>query len=557
MLPVTLISFLTVLAGAGMGVDLMRHELYRAELQNAIDRGALAATAFSQTAPPGDILNEFVADSAKWRGAGAVPTLSIQLETENNKAWDDTSLTERSITVSGTLQFKTHFLRFTGFPTMSVSAATEAAQTRRAVEVVIVLDISNSMDVNDSSTSAPKFNGMKLAAKDFIDKILTPETQDLTSVTLVPFAGTVNPGNLNPYINVVGGALPSWALPDLSNYPVCPVLPTADFESDRADQFDDNASYSITPMFKRYGRFPGQTEAVRWGWCPDAQGGILAYSNDAEELKLAIDNMPMFDGTGIDVALKWGLYALSPAARSIVTQMEANGEVDSNFKDWPLDYDANRAEKYVVFLTDGEITAQYSIKDEVWSGKLKDLDTRDIFESEDERTEVIDHIDQWLDEDDLLADYWSIPNDDWMNGLPDYGIDRQNVVTNNTNPLRYRNGNTSNGIIHGAQLTRWEVNQSIQHVENVCGFMKEARAADDERPRVRVFTIGFNIAGLDDPSFVGPESAADVSTGQDRKEFVLDYCATYDGDRFLATSATLGSAFDDIAAAINSLRLTN
>ena len=42
-LPFTLLMFLIMVVATGMAVDYMRHETLRAELQNGLDRGLLAA----------------------------------------------------------------------------------------------------------------------------------------------------------------------------------------------------------------------------------------------------------------------------------------------------------------------------------------------------------------------------------------------------------------------------------------------------------------------------------------------------------------------------------
>ena len=92
---------------------------------------------------------------------------------------------------------------------------------------------------------------------------------------------------------------------------------------------------------------------------------------------------------------------------------------------------------------------------------------------------------------------------------------------------------------------------ATQNVENICRYLK-ANGPSGE-PRAELFTIGFNI----DVTSTAPASAAATgNSGKLRIAFVLDYCASSEDNEFLATSATLGAAFDEIAAQINSLRLT-
>ncbi|MEM9780050.1 MAG: Tad domain-containing protein, partial [Pseudomonadota bacterium] len=42
------VMFVFMILAAGMAVDFIRHETARADLQNALDRGVLAAAAFNQ-----------------------------------------------------------------------------------------------------------------------------------------------------------------------------------------------------------------------------------------------------------------------------------------------------------------------------------------------------------------------------------------------------------------------------------------------------------------------------------------------------------------------------
>ncbi|MEM6635434.1 MAG: pilus assembly protein TadG-related protein [Pseudomonadota bacterium] len=543
--------FLMFLAAAGMGVDYMRHELYRAELQNALDRGLLAATAFSQDEDPVVVVNEFIANSAKWNGVSGAPIVNV-VRFPDDETWFDEGVAERTIAATAEVKFDTHFLHLMGIRDMGVQVASNATQSRKSVEVAIVLDISLSMDGNDSATGTSKYYGMQTAANDFIERILNAETEEATSITLVPFAGTVNAGDFQPYMNLDADNLPSWINEDLAGFPVCPEFDSADFDSGSVADIDFDSAMTIQPWFKMYGRFPGNTGMVRWGNCPESDGGIVAYSNNIEELQGAINTLPMYGGTGIDMAMKWALFALSPNARSIADELIEDGEVETEFEGWPRDFGDSGAEKYIVFLTDGEITNLSSLKDDMISGTVADLEERDGFASEDDKAAVIAHMTSAVGEDGLLADYWASPNDEFYLGIPNYSIDRKNIVRNSGNVTVDPAHATT--YIKGAQLSRWSSAQALQHVENVCGFMKAQ--SENGGPNVRVFTIGFNIAGLDDPDFTAPASAAET-TNDTRAAFVLDYCATYDDDRYLATSDTLSDAFSDIAAKINTLRLTN
>lgn len=570
MLHFSLVVFVGFLAAAGMGADFMRYELYRADLQNSLDRGVLAATAFSQTEDPVDVITEFVQESEKWNGNGLVPQVNAT-RFPNDDTWFTGPVNERTIRANASVTVNTHFLQFFGMNELTVNASSNSSQTRNPVEVVMVLDISASMAAIDSSTRESRISGLRTAAKDFIDKVLTPETVDLTSVTLVPFGGSVNPGDFSDFMtNIDGGTLPSWATdPDLTNgtrdnYPLCPQFSILDFSPTDIDNIDLDARYDATRLFKRYNSWDNER---RWGWCPENNAGIVLHSNDADTLKARIDSMQLYDGTGIDLGLKWGLYAMSPNSRSVVNSLVGTdpGDIHENFRNWPNNFNDEAVEKYVVFLTDGGITDQMDLRDELWDNTLADLsdperlaDDLDIFTNDADREKIINHIGKFIDDDDLLADYWSLPNSDYFSTLtPSNARDRLNVIQgNSTNSVGWRtNNNLKNSQISNATETLWSANQATIHVENICNFFKNEKT--DGTDYVRVFTIGFNINNLNLDTYAVPPNASSVSNNHDRIAFVLDHCATSESDEFTADSTTLSTAFDEIAAQINSLRLTN
>lgn len=545
----TLILFVLFLAFAGMGADYMRYELYRAELQNALDRAVLAATAFSQEEDPVTVIEDFVNDSPKWSGAYGLPTVTVT-RSPNDETWFETTINDRELTATAKVEFSTIFMNLIGRQSFEIATSATAKQSRKPVEVVMVLDISMSMDSNDTAANEAKIYGLRREAKKFIDQVLTPETKDLTSITLIPFAGTVNPGPFLDHMLIDTGWVAEWSESALLDWPSCPQFIPADFNGTERDRVSTTRLFPLHTVFKKYG-FPGQTNEIGWSWCPDSSAGIVVHSNNAEALKTRIDSMQMYDGTGIDIALKWGLYALSPTSRPVIDQMIIDGTVDGNFTGWPHDYDDANVEKYVVFLTDGGITAQFDVIDEMWDGTLADLEDRDdIFENETEQDEVIAHIGEFIDSDDRLADYWSRPNDNFHNLVPDKTEERDNRTKGIFNGSNVRFTNENKRHIQGVEHRMWTNQQAIQHVENICSFFKQKRP--DGLDYARVFTIGFNL----DINQDAPATASQITSKEERVAFSLDYCATYDQDRFLATSANLDTAFEEIASQINSLRLS-
>ena len=105
----------------------------------------------------------------------------------------------------------------------------------------------------------------------------------------------------------------------------------------------------------------GETRSVmKWGWCPEDGNSIVYASNNAQELKDRIDGMRMHDGTGTHYAMKYALALLNPDSQPDFAAMAlpAVGLVPEQFADRPLEYNAIDTVKYIVLMTDGQITEQ-------------------------------------------------------------------------------------------------------------------------------------------------------------------------------------------------------
>ncbi|MEO1551582.1 MAG: Tad domain-containing protein, partial [Pseudomonadota bacterium] len=133
-----IVMFLMMVVGAGMATDWMRHETYRAELQNALDRGLLAASSLSQDVDPTLTVEEYVLKSLNH--TAGTPTINVSAPTAEYTA------DSRKVTATATYDFNTSFLRIIGIPTLSVIARGVAEQERQRVEVSFVVDISPSMN---------------------------------------------------------------------------------------------------------------------------------------------------------------------------------------------------------------------------------------------------------------------------------------------------------------------------------------------------------------------------------------------------------------------------
>lgn len=172
----SVVMTLLILIVAGAAVDIMRFEATRALLQTTMDRAVLAAADLDQDQGSETVVQDYLAK------AGLKSALS--------GVTSDTGLNFRTVNAWGEVTIPTFFLKMSGYNDMTPPARSVAEEKIANVEISLVLDISGSMRFNDRMTR------LKPAAQAFVDKVMTDQTNGVTTLSLVPFAGQVNPGDV-------------------------------------------------------------------------------------------------------------------------------------------------------------------------------------------------------------------------------------------------------------------------------------------------------------------------------------------------------------------------
>lgn len=344
--------FTMLMLSTGMALDLMRHETERAELQSALDRGVLAAANLNQTETAQDVVNGFVSDRI----------LSDYSVTPN--VVDTPSINSRRVTGTASYMQDTVFLRLVGIPQLRVAATSTALHGRDNVEISMVLDISGTMrwGTGNSTVEDNRISRLRPAARAFVTGVLADGADATTTISIVPYAGGVNPGEW--MFNRIGGTETYHSLSH------CPELADADFpfqvpvaDTDPEDYpwvntgLPEGISYDQVPNFHYWAI---DWNWMDWGWCPSADSAITYLSNSEEGLHSAIDRIRLHDGTGTYNAMKWGLALLDPASQPIIEEMTAPevAIVDAAFSDRPAPWDEADTLKVIILMTDGQITEQ-------------------------------------------------------------------------------------------------------------------------------------------------------------------------------------------------------
>lgn len=328
------ILFTMMLVVAGGAVDFMRQETERARLQDAVDRGSLAAASFTQQQNAQDTVKTYL-DTAR---VPAARTVNVSLT--------NPTLYSQRVTTTATYTIRTFFLKIIGINTLQVAARAAAEQQRNKVEISLILDITPSMGEALTGGGGTKMDKLKTSAKTFIDAMLTDSSRAVTSINLIPFGGQTNPSLavFNKYTNITN---------KFHTYSSCIDFTDADFNT---LGFATNVSRTQTQHFQ------ADPMGSTWGWCPSEVSSMIPMSNNNTVLKQRITDMGMHGWTGIQNGLKWGTVMLDPSSQTMVTSLISGGKISSEFAGRPAAYNATGTLKFVVLMTDGEMYQQIRVK---------------------------------------------------------------------------------------------------------------------------------------------------------------------------------------------------
>lgn len=348
-----LVFFILLMLVGGMAVDWQRYEMARADLQDALDRGVLAATNSNQIydtsggAPlsvdeqAAELVGQYLL-SRNFYSAGLTYSASV------------TDLPGgRLVTASAQQPLDTVFLRLGGWNRLNVSVASGATQSANRIEIVLVLDITESMAWNSTSAPGSKISQLKVAAKQFLDTVLTPDLADRTLISIVPFSQNV--------------ALPRW-MADLysinrhHDYSSCIDFHDLNFDS-VAMPMSPSSPYTQAQHFRENA---GGIPAGRYGCSKNPNNVTTPFSNDLTQLKAAIDALSTESFTAMYMGMKWGAALLDTSSRPIVDDLIARNNLPSSFAGWPRDWNDPSVRKITVLMSDGQNTRLHEIRDLIY-----------------------------------------------------------------------------------------------------------------------------------------------------------------------------------------------
>ena len=352
MIVLGLIFFVLILMVGGISVDLVRHEQKRVQIQSVADRAALAAASLTQPQEIESVVEDYFAREG---------LLDYLIRVDIAEA----SLNARDVQVVTRASTPALFTRLLGLDNLASGVVSRAEERIADVEVVMVLDLSNSMNSFD------RIENLRRAGAEFVDTLYDEAQEDRIAVSVVPYTGQVNVGHaLLDYYNV------SHRQP----YSACVT-----FENGHYSQIPLSQTAQLTGA----GHFDPwhMDRAVQMSFCPTHPGGLRGSMNSAQlnqylaqegltlsELEpLDVDTAEimvmqddpdvlrrrlvslMADGnTSIEIGMKWAAALLDISANNIVTDMVNANLINAAFDDRPFQFRDPDTLKAVVLMTDGE-----------------------------------------------------------------------------------------------------------------------------------------------------------------------------------------------------------
>lgn len=516
----SLFLFAMMLMIAGVAVDVMRAENRRTRLQYTSDRCVLAAASLKQTIPAQAVVD----DCFEKAGLGEfTPTVIVEQSLNRRSVTIDMS-TQATAPKIETIFLSMNWRKAFGLQDngtvdyLSTPAAATAVDGVSKVEISLVLDVSGSMDW-DSSSGRKKIEDLQIAAKQFVDALMLnrPEIDSYT-ISIIPYATQVTAG------------------PDLLNqfyvtaehdYSYCVDFQEADYNT---------TALSTMDLLQRTGYFEAWTnnhsDKIRWDYrsCPEhVTRRILPLSADIATLKTYIDNLTPGGNTSTEIGLKWGTALLDPSTRPAIQGLVNDGEINDIFAGRPYSYGEESILKVIVAMTDGDNTTSVELKPEYASGTTNvwyyDAGHNDhrywVYNASEGKYKRLYYDDdanlkssEWVSSPDSNASRLSMP-ELWKQATQLFVLYLQYYA--NLDYVPWQNSEIRVGPA-----------PKDARMSSICAAAKANN--------ILIYTIGFEVT--------------------DENALKLQNCATTAAHFFRVDGVNIADAFSEIAAQLNSLRLT-
>ncbi|SFN46920.1 Flp pilus assembly protein TadG [Roseovarius lutimaris] len=563
--------FVTFLLMGGLGIDTMRQEMMRSQLQATLDRAVLAGATAGSKEGARAVVEDYFAKAG----------MSAYLEAEQ-EGDIEVSLNSAKVSANASMTIDTYLMKLAGVDTLSTRGGSTAEVRIPKLEIVMALDVSGSM-------AGDRLAKLKPAAKEFVTSIMSSTEPGDAVISIVPYSWGVSPPK---------SIFDALTVNKTHDYSWCIKLKDADFTT---TTINPNVAYDQQIYTSKLGNTFGDLTTTPLGsfgdtyyrsCYTDEYFSILPYSISETALHDKIDGLQAAGSTSGDEGIKWASALLDPAFASVVTELQQNvvgevtqddgstvevHEVDSSLANLPAQFKTSDTLKVIVLMGDGANDTSYFFSSNSYRGPNSDL--YELTHSEEEFSYAFDMYDSsrqwhgaqyeqycyldWLEcvyvsTGDVTSSYylrrpsdsrmynvtdggsmswssfWNIVDDlveddgetvrrlDWEEAWGLMSPDFYRTITGNSGP---KNNYANNAITRSDKDTR---------MQNICAAAK----ANDN---IIIFTIAFEMGG----GTTAAEKIANCSTDSDE--------GTH---HYNATKVNIKSAFSSIASNVKHLRLT-
>ena len=382
LLPFTVVVAGIIILMGALAVNTVRVEHKRSVTQSILDICVLNAAAQRQTLEPRTAFD----DCLEKHDFDATITSFVA-----------TTGRTKSVTASAATSVESFFLEET--KTYAVAAGSSATETLSNLEIVLALDVSNSLNLPTSLSQRP-LDDLKAAAKTFVSTMLAEDTQGRVHITIVPYSTQVNLGSelaaafnvTNAPANLVDSTgvrigpdvtekrcleLPASSFNSIALSPTEPLaaLPFVDVAGSttqsNAYTAPNNANFAVAALqsnrcsFFRLAPSPSTSNVVR---LPDfSAAGAQSTVDTVEErivaLHAKIDGLQSTGETSINLGMRWALAFLDPAMRPVFRAFSQAGRMSPLAASLPLDYTDPTSIKVIVLMSDGTNSTEQRVRD--------------------------------------------------------------------------------------------------------------------------------------------------------------------------------------------------
>ena len=165
------LSLIPILAVAGSAIDISRMQSAKIQMSSLLDQAVLASANLTYTDDPEVLINNWMKSQ--------VAQFGYDPDDVEVTVVSDVALNSKDITASARLTMDTAIMYMFGLDRGTIAVESKAVQSITNIEIAMVLDISSSM-------RGSRLSSLKTASTSFIDIMLTPETDNTTSINEVP-----------------------------------------------------------------------------------------------------------------------------------------------------------------------------------------------------------------------------------------------------------------------------------------------------------------------------------------------------------------------------------